>query len=39
MKITFNSDDDIPLNKTLKLNNMTIVIRSVFKERNKYYIL
>ena len=30
MKITFNLDDDIPLNKTLKLNSMTIVIRSVF---------
>ena len=26
MKIKFNSDDNLPLNKTLKLHNMTIVI-------------
>ena len=32
MKIKFNSDDNLPLNKTLKIYNMTIVIRSVFKE-------
>ena len=25
MKIKFNSDDNLPLNKTLKLHNMTIV--------------
>ena len=37
MKIKFNSDDDLPLNKVLKLHNMTIVIRSVFQENNKYY--
>ena len=30
MKIKFNSDDNLPLNKTLKLHNVTIVIRSVF---------
>ena len=29
MKIKFNSDDNLPLNKTLKLYNMAIVIRSV----------
>ena len=30
MKIKFNSDDNLPLNKTLKLYNMTIIIRCVF---------
>ena len=37
MKIKFNSDDNLPLNKTLKLHNMTIVIRSVFEEHGKFY--
>ena len=30
MKINFNSDDSLPLNKMLKLCNMVIVVRSVF---------
>ena len=29
MKITFNSDDNLPLNKQLRFHNMTITIRSV----------
>ena len=37
MKIKFNSDDNLPLNKTLKLHNVTIIIRSVFKEDGKFY--
>ena len=37
MKIKFNSDDNLPLNKTLKLHNMTIIIRSVFEEDGKFY--
>ena len=38
MKVKFNSDDNIPLNKLLKLHNLTtIVVRSVFQENNKYY--
>ena len=37
VKIKFNSDDDLPLNKTLKLHNMTITIRSVFEEGGKLY--
>ena len=37
MKIKFNSDDNLPLNKTLKLHNMTIVTRSVFEEHGKFY--
>ena len=32
MKIKFNSDDDLPLNKPLKFYSMTITIRSVFEE-------
>ena len=37
MKIKFSSDDNLPLNKTLKLHNITIIIRSVFEENGKYY--
>ena len=32
MKIKFDSDDNLHLNKILKLHNLTIVVRSVFKE-------
>ena len=38
MKIKFNSDDNLPLNKPLKFHNMTITIRSVFKEDGKFYL-
>ena len=37
MKIKFNSDDDLPLNKQLKFYNMTITITSVFEEDGKLY--
>ena len=37
MKIKFNSDDDLPLNKLLKFHNITIIIRSVFSEYGKFY--
>ena len=37
MKIELNPDDDLPLKKPLKLHNMTITIRSVFKEDGKLY--
>ena len=37
MKIKINSDDDLPLNKSLKFRLMTITIRCVFKEDNKLY--
>ena len=37
MKIKFNSDDNLPLNKLLKFHNMTITIRSVFEEDGKLY--
>ena len=37
MKIKFNSDYNLPSNKILKLHNITIVIRFVCQEDNKYY--
>ena len=37
MKIKFDIDDNLPLNKTLKLHNMAIVIRSVFEEDDTFY--
>ena len=37
MKIKFNSDDDVPLNKSLKFTLMTITIRCVFEENGKLY--
>ena len=37
MKIKFNSDDYLPLNKPLEFHNMTITIRSVFEEDGKLY--
>ena len=37
MDITFNSDDDFPLNKQLKILSITIIVRSVFEESGKYY--
>ena len=37
MKIKFNSDDDLPLNKPLKFHAMTIIIRSVLQEDGKLY--
>ena len=38
MKIKVNSNDNLPLNKPLKFHNMTITIRSVFKEDGKLYL-
>ena len=37
MKIKFNSDDNLPLKKPLKFDNMTVTIRSVFEEDGKLY--
>ena len=36
MKIKFNSDDELPLNKMTEIPSMIIVIRAVFHENNKY---
>ena len=38
MKIKFHSDDDLLLNKILKLRILTIIVRSVFEEDGKYYL-
>ena len=37
INITFNSDDNLPLNKQLKFLDVTIIVRSVFEENGKYY--
>ena len=37
MKIKFNSDDNLSLNKPLKFHNVTITIRSAFEEDGKLY--
>ena len=37
MKINFNSDNDLSLNKLLKFDAMSIIIRSVFEEDGKLY--
>ena len=37
MKIKFNSDDDLPLNKQLKFHDMAITIRSIFEEDGTLY--
>ena len=37
MKIKFNFNVNLPLNKQLKFHNMTITIRSVFEEDGKLY--
>ena len=37
MKIKFNSDDELPLNKTIEIPTMAIVVRAAFHENNKYY--
>ena len=37
MKNKFDSDDDLPLSKTIETHNLAIVVRAVFHENNKYY--
>ena len=37
MKMKFNSDNDLSLNKPLKFHLMTIIIRCVFSEDGKFY--
>ena len=37
MKIKFNSDDELPLNKAIEIPTITIVVRDTFVENNKYY--
>ena len=37
MKIKLDTDDNLPLNKQLKLHMLTIIVRSVFEEGGKLY--
>ena len=37
MKIEFNSDDELPANKTIVIHTITIVASAVFYENKKYY--
>ena len=37
MKIKFNSDDELLLNKTIEIRNIIIAVRAVFYENSKYY--
>ena len=37
MKNKFDSNRDLPLNKTIKIHNVTIIVRAIFYENNKYY--
>ena len=37
MKIKFNLDDELPLNKTMKIPAIPIVARAIFLENNKRY--
>ena len=36
MKIKFNSDNDLPLNRPLRFYAMTMIIRSVFEEGGNF---
>ena len=38
MKIKFNLDHNLSLNKILKLHNLTVVVRFDFKGDKKYYL-
>ena len=37
IKIKLNSDDELPLNKTIEIRSMIIVVRAIFHENYKYY--
>ena len=37
MKIKFDSDDNLPLNKILKFRILTIINRNIFEKDGKYY--
>ena len=37
MKLWFDSDEDLLLNKTIKISSMIIVVRAIFHENKKYY--
>ena len=37
MKIKLNSDDELPLNKMVEIPIITVVVKAIFLENNKYY--
>ena len=37
MKIKFNLDDKLPLNKMVEIPSMAIVVRAIFYENNIYH--
>ena len=37
IKVKFELDDDLPLNKAIEIYNVTIVVTVPFYENNKYY--
>ena len=37
MKVKFNTDDGIPLNKELYFPTISLIIRCVFEKDGKYY--
>ena len=37
IKIKFNTDDNLPLDKPLKLHPLTIIVRCIFEEDSKFY--
>ena len=38
MKIKLNTDDNLPLNKPLKLHRLIIIVRCIFEEDSKFYL-
>ena len=38
MKIKFNSDEELPLNKAIEIPIMTIAVRAIFLENDKFYL-
>ena len=37
MKMKFNSDYELPLNKTIEIPSFIMVVRTIFDENSKYY--
>ena len=37
IKIKFNSEDKLPLNKMIEISSVIIVVRATFPENNQYY--
>ena len=37
MKIKFNLDGELPLNKVIEIPTMIITVKAIFHENNKYY--